>query len=137
MVQSPETARHPSMPRSAIATGLTDFVLPITKMPTALMQYVEHANLTASTIETENNRQELHEILTLLRLRAGFDFRCYKKGMPSRRIRRDGLRLKLRGILHKAVQENQPAEALAKVNGAAGPSPTKVTVTPLHPPTRS
>jgi chemotaxis response regulator CheB len=37
MVQTPETAQHPSMPLSVIATGLADLVLPIEEMPAALI----------------------------------------------------------------------------------------------------
>ena len=33
MVQSPDTAEHDGMPRSAIATGLVDYVLPVEQMP--------------------------------------------------------------------------------------------------------
>lgn len=36
LVQDPTTARAPSMPTSAIATGCADFVLPLHRIPTAL-----------------------------------------------------------------------------------------------------
>lgn len=43
MVQSPDTAEHDGMPRSAIATGLVDYVLPVEQMPAALLEYAEPA----------------------------------------------------------------------------------------------
>ena len=43
MVQAPESAAYDGMPRSAIATGLVDYVLPPDKMPEQLIAYVQHA----------------------------------------------------------------------------------------------
>jgi len=43
MAQSPETTEYDGMPRSAIATGLVDFVLAPRKMPDQLINYVAHA----------------------------------------------------------------------------------------------
>jgi two-component system, chemotaxis family, CheB/CheR fusion protein len=40
MVQSPETAKYDSMPRSAIETGLVDYVLPPNEMPGMIIKYV-------------------------------------------------------------------------------------------------
>ena len=40
MVQDPETARYDGMPRSAIITGLADYVVPVEKMPEQLQAYV-------------------------------------------------------------------------------------------------
>lgn len=42
MVQSPETAEFDQMPRSAIETGLVDFVLPPDAMPSTLLKYIKH-----------------------------------------------------------------------------------------------
>ncbi len=41
MVQSPESAQFDQMPRSAIETGLVDFVLPPELMPAKLVSYVK------------------------------------------------------------------------------------------------
>jgi len=38
MVQTPESAEHDQMPRSAIATGMVDHILPPERMPEALVQ---------------------------------------------------------------------------------------------------
>ena len=43
MVQTPETTEYDGMPRSAIATGMVDFVLPPNEMPAQLLAYASHA----------------------------------------------------------------------------------------------
>jgi len=43
IAQTPETAGYDSMPRSAIATGLVDYVLPPAAMPEQLLGYVSRA----------------------------------------------------------------------------------------------
>ena len=42
MVQEPDTAKYGGMPKSAIETGLVDFILPVEKMPEYLVRYVKH-----------------------------------------------------------------------------------------------
>src|SRR5579863_245178 len=43
MAQTPESTEYDGMPRSAIATGMVDFVLPPNEMPAKLLAYVAHA----------------------------------------------------------------------------------------------
>jgi len=43
LVQAPESAQFDGMPRSAMATGLVTYVLPIAKMPRVLLSYARHA----------------------------------------------------------------------------------------------
>ena len=43
MAQNPESTEYDGMPRSAIATGLVDYVLPPAEMPPQLIAYVAHA----------------------------------------------------------------------------------------------
>jgi hypothetical protein len=43
MAQTPQSTEYDGMPRSAIATGLVDFVLPAAEMPAQLIAYVAHA----------------------------------------------------------------------------------------------
>ena len=95
-VQEPRTAQYDGMPKSAIATGVVDFVLPVEDMPRALLGYVRHA-LDWPVHETQEPPQakpdDLQSILALLHARTHHDFRCYKQGTLSRRIhRRMGLR---------------------------------------------
>lgn len=94
MVQEPESAEYDQMPRSAIATGLVDFVLPPEKMPDALVRFVRHSYVHGSlepTVE-DASREQLQHILAVLRTRTKYDFRSYRKNMLLRRVlRRMGL----------------------------------------------
>lgn len=92
MAQSPDTALHGGMPRSAIATGLVDVVLPVEQMPRALLEYALHARLhgaaAAADAAAPADAAVLQDIVALLRARAGQDFRGYKVPMLMRRVRR-------------------------------------------------
>jgi len=102
MVQDPETAQHDGMPRSAIASGSADYVLPAEGMAEALLAYVRHATVVASNglgslvpsaTGSDVAVDPLAETLELLRTHAKFDFTGYKKGTLRRRmLRRMGLR---------------------------------------------
>jgi len=91
LVQDPDTAQYDGMPRSAIGTGQVDAVLPLERMPEALVGYVRH-----HYIQQEDQAKPgleaaagpLSAILTLLLTKTGHDFRCYKKGTLVRRIHR-------------------------------------------------
>src|SRR5512141_3363030 len=43
MAQTPESTEYDGMPRSVIATGLVDYVLPPAEMPAQLIAYAAHA----------------------------------------------------------------------------------------------
>ncbi len=90
IAQEPTTAAYDGMPRSAIATRLVDYVLPVEQMPEALLQYIQHARLhdASSRDPATVEEDKLADILAVLRVRAGHDFRCYRKAMLLRRIRR-------------------------------------------------
>jgi chemotaxis response regulator CheB/nitrogen-specific signal transduction histidine kinase len=52
MAQEEATAKYDNMPRSAIATGCIDYILPPKKMPDELIRYVKHPYVSkAATIE--------------------------------------------------------------------------------------
>lgn len=90
LAQDPATAGYAGMPQSAIATGLVDYVLPPEQMSRALLEYGRqpyvHAGTTAPALEC--TAEELQQIITLLRGRDRYDFRCYRKPMLLRRIER-------------------------------------------------
>jgi two-component system CheB/CheR fusion protein len=87
IVQNPQTAQFDSMIKSAIATGLVDFVLPVQEIPAKLLQYVrqvsEHNGDTPQTISAG-----IDAVLDLLVDETNSDFRCYKKSTVRRRIER-------------------------------------------------
>jgi two-component system CheB/CheR fusion protein len=91
MVQAPETTTWEGMPRSAIATGVVDHILPIEKMPAVLSKYVKHWYVNGDGRPhpvVEKAPDNLNLIVGLLRARAKYDFSSYKQGTLLRRIQR-------------------------------------------------
>ena len=91
IAQDPETASFDSMPRHAIAANAVDYVLPIAKMPEALMAYFAHSYVkdAPEAIEpTKGGKASLDDVLTLIRSRSGHDFRQYKRNTLARRTHR-------------------------------------------------
>jgi two-component system CheB/CheR fusion protein len=90
IVQEPATAEQDAMPRSAIATGLVDYVLPPEKMPQALLSYVAHYFGRPGGKHEDSTPVEdaMTKVLALLRARSKLDFRSYRKRMLQRRIQR-------------------------------------------------
>ena len=90
MVQDEETAKFDGMPRSAISTGLADFVLPPEDMPSQLMAFAKHP-YTAKADRAEallSDEDGLTRIFALLREKSKVDFTYYKPSTVIRRIER-------------------------------------------------
>ncbi len=91
MVQDEESAKYEGMPRSAIATGLVDYVLPPARMPQQLVKYTQHATAKAvpriAPIEG-SLPSALQRVFVILRTRTDHDFSLYKKNTICRRIER-------------------------------------------------
>jgi two-component system, chemotaxis family, CheB/CheR fusion protein len=92
MVQTPDSTEYDGMPRSAIATGLTDFILPPSEMPAQLMAYVKHARGTHLAQPTRTGAASKEDILAkiciLVRSKTGHDFSRYKRNTIMRRVER-------------------------------------------------
>ena len=91
MVQTPTSAEYDSMPQSALATGLVDYVLPPEEMPAQLLAYVQHtvSHLTPEVVApSEPASTALQQILQLLRAQTRHDFTDYKQNTILRRIER-------------------------------------------------
>lgn len=91
IAQDPDEAAYDGMPRSAIQTGAVDLVLPVAKIPEALVKYDLGTALTgAQTGSTEKAWAPdwLPKIIDLLRTKTAHDFRLYKPGTLRRRIER-------------------------------------------------
>ncbi|MCB2184078.1 MAG: PAS domain-containing protein [Desulfobulbaceae bacterium] len=91
MAQDPEESLHDGMPRSAISTGLIDFILPAAKMPSVLLDYVKHSYYAGSSDRKPHiseDEPELLKILALLKEKGLSDFNSYKRGTLIRRIER-------------------------------------------------
>jgi two-component system CheB/CheR fusion protein len=91
MAQDPESAKYDGMPRSAIATGLVDYILPAREMPEQLIGYVQHAfgRAPRKAPDAVPKAADLHKkIFVLLRAQTGHDFSHYKQNTVRRRIER-------------------------------------------------
>jgi two-component system CheB/CheR fusion protein len=92
LVQAPDTAGHGGMPRSAIATGAVDLVLPVEQMPPEVLRYARHpyvdGNQKGGEAEAEPGPDYLTAILALVHARTRRDFRRYKKNTIRRRVER-------------------------------------------------
>jgi two-component system, chemotaxis family, CheB/CheR fusion protein len=89
IVQTPLSTQHDSMPRSAIATGQVDAILPPAEMPAALITYATGAKAMPTTPAHPSTAEEqLKQIFALLRLHIGHDFSQYKPSTMLRRIER-------------------------------------------------
>ena len=88
LVQDPNEAEYPSMPRSAIASGVADFVLPVREIAARMPELVR--NKQQLTIEdlAEKDEDVLRRILTHLRQKTGHDFSHYKRATVGRRLAR-------------------------------------------------
>ncbi|MEW4448827.1 chemotaxis protein CheB [Qipengyuania sp. JC766] len=87
LVQDPAEAEFPMMPRSAIATGVADFVEPIAGLAKRIRQTSRSKH---ELRETPNEDAELQvgKILSFLYARTGYDFSSYKSATVHRRIGR-------------------------------------------------
>src|SRR5262252_8029776 len=85
LVQDPNEAEYPSMPRSAIATEVADFVLPIREMGPRLAELIRNRGQVYETLQ-DDEEEYLRRILSHVRVRTGHDFSHYKRSTVLRRI---------------------------------------------------
>jgi two-component system, chemotaxis family, CheB/CheR fusion protein len=124
IAQDPDEAEHQGMPRSSIATGMVDWVLPVAEMPQRLLDYFRlEAQLKLPPVDGPQPAQtarppvgddeaSLRDVLTFLRTRTGRDFAHYKRATILRRIAR---RMQVNGVadLNEYLQclRTRPGEA--------------------------
>jgi two-component system CheB/CheR fusion protein len=84
------TAQNDSMPRSAVAAGCVDFVLPPAEIAREICRIARHPYVAplASQAETPAATPDFTEILHILRAATGVDFTQYKTSTLGRRISR-------------------------------------------------
>lgn len=101
LVQSPEDAEFDGMPLAAIDTRMVDFVLPVSDMPQKLIElwsnarniklppYIDNDKEADTSIPDQAAAEQLiRDILGVLRVRTGHDFKHYKRATVLRRIER-------------------------------------------------
>ncbi len=114
MVQDPDEAEYGSMPRSAVATGLADFVLPVREIAARLPELIAGRGRLQAEPPDEADGEILQRILSHLRVRTGHDFTNYKKSTVRRRIaRRMQVQRALTMADYLATLREDPQEAQA------------------------
>jgi two-component system CheB/CheR fusion protein len=95
VAQSPDTAEFPGMPQSLIQAGLADQILEPEAIPAVLQRYTRQpylardpAEVVRTAQELERHRDELNEVIAIVRARTGHDFNHYKVPTVLRRIQR-------------------------------------------------
>ena len=96
MAQEPESAKFDGMPRSVIATGLVDAILPAEEIPARLLAHIRNIPYQEPEVEPPRlvpranmtNEEVLAALLHLLHQVGGIDFSDYKPTTVMRRIDR-------------------------------------------------
>ncbi|NEX17016.1 MAG: chemotaxis protein CheR [Halochromatium sp.] len=90
--QDPESAKFDGMPRSVIATGLVDAILPPEELGPRILDHISHAPIERSprrsSAASYDREGALEEALHLLHHQGGINFRDYKPATVMRRIER-------------------------------------------------
>ncbi len=118
IVQDPETAEFDGMPRSAVATGLADVVLPVEKISEVLGQLAAHPHGpplgTRDDKADDDDSTTWQKVFNVLHQRFKYDFADYKRPTLLRRTQR---RMSLRGVddfdAYAKLVSNDPDEAAA------------------------
>lgn len=92
MVQDAESARFDGMPRSVMALGLADFILPPDEMAKQLVAFIRHPEADPNGRDQQSllssDEEALNRIYALLRKTTKLDFTYYKPTTVYRRIER-------------------------------------------------
>ncbi len=90
MAEDPASAKYDGMPRSAIDTGLVDYIGLVKDLPAKLLDYARHTStlLKQKPVAEEKHANAIQKITVLLRDQTGHDFSFYKKNTLVRRIER-------------------------------------------------
>jgi two-component system CheB/CheR fusion protein len=128
LAQDPHEAEYGDMPRSAVATGMVDYVLPVIELPNALVTYWRNGQSIELPIESaplptedmlspplpKDDGDALREIFAQLRMGTNHDFSQYKRPTLRRRI---GRRMQVHGITdmpsYALLLRQQPEELQA------------------------
>ena len=89
MVQDPEQAKFDGMPKSAINSGMVDYILPVEEMGSEINRFIEASEAIQLNGELENyDEQVLTKILDYINENTGLDFSEYKFSTLARRVAR-------------------------------------------------
>jgi two-component system, chemotaxis family, CheB/CheR fusion protein len=116
LAQDERSAKYDGMPKSAIATGTVDYILPPEKLAAEIVRISHHPVMTFPTaLKTDHQLKagvdDLNKIFMRIRTGTGVDFTYYKQATILRRIHRRMLLNKIEAMEQyvRYLQEN-PAE---------------------------
>lgn len=112
--QDEKSAKYDGMPKSAIATGCVDFVLPPQKIASELERIAKHPFISpARAVKADESviieDKGFESIFDILRSAKGVDFTYYKTATVTRRVSRRMVLLKLESLKHyvRFLRENK------------------------------
>jgi len=121
LVQNEDSAKFDGMPKSAIATGLADYILSPDEMPEVLTLHAERLldseGFKSKRSIIHSDKYKYNEICTVLMNKYGIDFTYYKPSTVGRRIERRmsmGQFLSLDDYVDSLQQDAEELEALYK-----------------------
>ena len=90
IVQEPSSAKFDGMPKSAINTGLADFVLSPKDIAEEILNFCSYPTVVQPEDSTElfSNDELLSQIYAILKKQCGIDYTHYKRSTVTRRIER-------------------------------------------------
>ncbi|TFL16838.1 chemotaxis protein CheB [Jannaschia formosa] len=86
-VQDPAEAEYGMMPRSAIATGVADFIEPLERLIDRIAE-VARSKTALRRLDDDEAEVQVRQIIAFLHARTGHDFSSYKRATVLRRITR-------------------------------------------------
>ena len=103
IVQSESSAKHPDMPRTAIAAGTVDLILSPEEIAGELARIVRHLSLSgrepvAVPKKNAGNESQLNRIFALIQAATRVDFRGYRRATIRRRITRRIIQRRFEGL---------------------------------------
>jgi PAS domain S-box-containing protein len=114
LAQEPASAVNPAMPKSAIATGAVDFILPAEEIAAKIAEIAKgNCVLPHHTCRVASLDDELGAIFRVVKLKTGHDFSSYKQNTVMRRIERRMAMNEVSGIgkyvalIEESLQEAQ------------------------------
>ncbi len=106
-----ESATHDGMPRSAIASGSVDFILPPAEIGREIGRIARQPYIVTTTDPPLQAPDELEDVLAVLRQTIDVDFSQYKSATLQRRIHRRMTLRNFRGLSdYKTFLQQHPAE---------------------------
>ncbi|HEX4779230.1 MAG TPA: chemotaxis protein CheB [Usitatibacter sp.] len=106
-----DSAEQSSMPRSAVATGVVDFVLPAGEIGRELGRIAQHPFVGPADAQIEAHESTVQKIIGMLRKGTGVDFDGYKRNTLNRRIARRMVLHRIEGLKeYLKLLEEDPAE---------------------------